>query len=490
MKNKANPKRLLRQIREQVTLEAVQGTDGQAYLVCETTGVRLATPLESNKIIPLIKEIVSNVLNCTVTRSEARAILESMQGELLANPGGKKTILPRVGVGENGPELLFRSDNGKVIQFYDGTYKIVRRGTSTFIQSDDGDGFIYPLPTSDLRHGINIFRKITRLPKKECMLVILWIIHAYLPHGPYPLLMINGVSEAGKSMLTESIRLLVDPSSVPTREVPKNERELFSAAQYNHIIAIDNASELKPQMLDALCRMSTGGGISIHKGNRLADEKVYGACRPVILNSIAPIGLRDDVLRRAIVLNLDRHTSNLREGLYLESFKAEFPRIFDALLQAVAIGLSRIGEVDSERSSHMAGFEAFSIAAGSAFGWSEERILSVYAENQAEAFSMLGESMALLVVIRELIRRESEWHGTSTQLLRRVKEIAAEGAVRDEVDFKGLPKAANSLSGQLNRAREALHAFGIDFDRGRSGGGKERLIHLVAIRARESDQVG
>lgn len=486
MKNKLSQNRMLSKTRERVRLEAVQGNDGQAYLVYESAGVRLAVPMESNQILPLLKEIVSNALGCTITRSEARVIFECMQGELLANPVSKRTILPRVGIGENGPEILFNRINGKVIQFCGGKYEIVHGGTATFIHSQEAENFLYPFHMENVLVGINRFCKLTRLPKKDCMLVILWILHTYLPHGPYLLLMINGESGSGKSILTECIRLLVDPSSVPTRKAPKNERELFSAAQHNHIIAIDNASELKPKMLDALCRMSTGGGISLYKGNRLTDEKVYGACRPIILNSIVPLGLRNDVLQRAIVINLDHHASHGDDQVFLDNFKSEFPRILDSLLQAVAIGLSKLEDVDRESSTRMVGFEAFSVASGSAYGWSAERIRSVYAENQKKAFSMLGESDALLVAIRELIRREGQWYGTPTELLIRLKEIVLQGSISDEVDLKGFPKAANTLSMQLMRAREALLAFGIKFEQGREPGGKRRLIHLTPLLDRDN----
>lgn len=487
MKNKANPKHLLRQTREQVTLEAVQGTDGQAYLVYESTRVRLATPMESAKVIPLIKKIVSNALDCTITRSEARDIFESMEGELLATPGGKSAMLPRVGFGENGPEVLLDSNKGTVVQFNGGKYEIVRGGTATFINSPEANGFLYPLRMEKLIRGINRFRKITRLPTDDCMLVILWILHTYLPQGPYLLLIINGESGSGKSILTECIRLLVDPSSVPTLDQPKNEKELFGAAQSNHVIAIDNASKLKTKLLDGLCRISTGGGISIHKGNRLADQKAYHACRPVILNSIGPVALRNDVLQRSIVINLGHSTNNVDAEIALDNFKAECPRILGSLFQAVAHGLSRIDEIGKESSFRMAGFLAWSIAAGSAFGWSEEKIRSVYAKNQTEAFSRLGESDTLLIAIRELVRREGEWHGTATELLGRLKEIVLQGANRDEMDIKGFPKGANALSGRLDRAREALNAFGIQFDRGQSGGGKDRFIHLTPFADREAD---
>ena len=106
MKNKVSPKSLLRKIREQVVLDAVQGTDGQAYVVYESSGARLATPMDSAQLITLIKDTVSRVLDLNLTRSEVKDLIESMQGELLTNPGKKWKILPRVGSGEKGPEIL------------------------------------------------------------------------------------------------------------------------------------------------------------------------------------------------------------------------------------------------------------------------------------------------------------------------------------------------------------------------------------------------
>lgn len=490
MKNKLNPKRVLRQAREHAVLDAVYGTDGQPHVVHESAGVRLATPMESTQAMPLIKEIVSTALDFSVSRPEARDIFETMQGELLTNPGETTKILPRVGLGEDGPEILLDSYKGRVVQFIDGKYRVVRGGTATFIHSESAEALPKPIRLKTIRQGIKLFRELTRLPKKECMLVILWILHAYMPYGPYLLLIIYGESKSGKSFLTEFIRLLVDPSKVLTRGCPTNERELFSAAQSNHVIAIDNASSMSKKIFDALCRMSTGGGVSVRKGNRLVDEKVYGACRPVIINSIDEIGLRNDVLQRAIVIRLPQAKSHTFPEPLLEKFMEARPKILGSLFQAVAHGLTHLGQVDQEGPFRMAGFLALSMAAGSAFGWSEEEILDVYATNQAEAFSMLGESDALLVAIRELVHREGEWHGTASDLLKRVREIAFKGTLSDEVDVKGFPKAANALSVQLDRAREALLSFGINFERDRAPGGRKRLIHLTLLAPLSEDGAG
>lgn len=483
MKNKVNPKSLLRKIREQAMLEAVQGEDGQAYVAYESAGVKLATPIESTQAIPLIKDTVSRALDLNLTRSEVKDLIESMQGELLTNPGKKWKILPRVGSGEKGPEILLSPNHGKVAQFSEGGYKIVKGGSATFINSPSADHIPKPVKLKDIKQGIKLFRKILRLPKEDCILVILWILHTYLPTGPYLLLIISGESGVGKSILTECIRSLVDPSTVPTIGCPSNDRMLFGAARYNHIIAIDNATELKPKVLDNLCRMSTGGGISIRKGSRLADEEVYGACRPIILNGIARIGLRNDVLQRSIVIEVGRATSQKDIEFFMAKFNAARPKILGSLFQAVAHGLSKIDEVDRESEFRMAGFVAWSIAAGSAFGWSEEKIRTVYADNQREAFLMLAESDPLLVAISDLIHREGEWHGTASELLSRVKEFA----LRQEGNVKGLPKSANALSARLRVAREALLAFGIDFDKGRPGGGTVRLIHLTLVTGTETN---
>ena len=54
---------------------------------------------------------------------------------------------------------------------------------------------------------------------------------ATLRHGgPYPLLVIAGEQGSAKTVLSKMLRALVDPNAAPVRTLPREERDLFIAA--------------------------------------------------------------------------------------------------------------------------------------------------------------------------------------------------------------------------------------------------------------------
>ena len=94
----------------------------------------------------------------------------------------------------------------------------------------------------------------------DFVLVVSWILAALCDKGPYPVLVLRGEQGSAKSSLCEIVRELIDPNTAPLRALPRDERDLFIAANKGHVQAFDNVSALQPWLSDALCRLATGGG--------------------------------------------------------------------------------------------------------------------------------------------------------------------------------------------------------------------------------------
>jgi Terminase RNaseH-like domain len=90
----------------------------------------------------------------------------------------------------------------------------------------------------------------------------------------------------------------------PVRALPRDERELFTAASHSHVLAFDNVSGLPPWLSDSLCRLTSGGAFSTRRLFTDQDEILFTAARPIILNGIEDIIIRPDLADRAIVLML------------------------------------------------------------------------------------------------------------------------------------------------------------------------------------------
>jgi hypothetical protein len=167
------------------------------------------------------------------------------------------------------------------------------------------------------------------------------------------------------------LRSIVDPSAVPLRGMPRDERDLVIAARANHVIALDNVSHLPQWLSDAFCRMATGGGWSTRRLYTDADEEIFSQSRPVLITGIDDFITNGDLLDRAMLVNLPTISpQERRQETDLErQFTAMQPRILGVLLDAVSAALRNLEQIHLSSLPRMADFAAWIVAAESALGW-------------------------------------------------------------------------------------------------------------------------
>jgi hypothetical protein len=118
----------------------------------------------------------------------------------------------------------------------------------------------------------------------------------------------------------------------------------------------DNASWVKGDMSDALCSLSTGGGLAtreLHSNDSLA---VFSMSRPFIINGIGEFVHRPDLMERAIPIKLPAIAPEGRktEEQLRKEFEALLPGLLGALYDIVATGLRNIENVAPTRMIRMA----------------------------------------------------------------------------------------------------------------------------------------
>jgi hypothetical protein len=184
------------------------------------------------------------------------------------------------------------------------------------------------------------------------------MIGALSPRGPYPILVLHGEQGSAKSTTTRVLRSLIDPSFAPLRSEPRDARDLMICANNGWLIPLDNISRLEPWLSDCLCRLSTGGGFSTRTLYSDAEETIFQAQRPVILNGIEELAVRGDLLDRCIVLDLPRIEDAKRrdEDSFKSTFTASRAKLFGASLDAVSTAISNRDSVVIEDKPRMADF--------------------------------------------------------------------------------------------------------------------------------------
>ena len=297
------------------------------------------------------------------------------------------------------------------------------------------------------------------------MLCLIWIITAYRPRGPYPILILQGEQGSAKSTTAKLLRRLIDPSVSPVRTIPKDERDLMIASSNSHVIAYDNLSGIQPWLSDALCRLATGGGFSTRELYSDSDEVFFNAMRPVILNGIDHLAERADLADRSVILNLPViEESNRRDeaDLYAD-FEQNLPEIIGALFTVISGALARLPHVQLARKPRMADLAVWATAAEEPLGFNSGDFMRAYAGNRAEAVQETLEAdpvgAAIIALMANLAENgEAEfWEGTCTELLKKLESIVDEGTKRSS----SWPKSPQAMSGRLRRLAAFLRESGI-----------------------------
>jgi hypothetical protein len=196
---------------------------------------------------------------------------------------------------------------------------------------------------------------------------------------------------ANEEPVCRAARGLIDPNEAPLRRPARDDRDLMIAATNGWVVAFDNLSGVRPDLADALCSLATGGGFATRALFTDDDEKLFSAMRPIMVNGIADLATRSDLLDRAISLTLPAIPDDRRrdEALLWRRYERVRPGLLGALLDAVSAGLRNLPDVDLDRLPRMADFVKWAVACAPALGWEPERFLDAYAGNRGAATSRL-----------------------------------------------------------------------------------------------------
>ncbi len=318
-----------------------------------------------------------------------------------------------------------------------------------------------PLPVPRARGTLDDLRRFLNVRTEgDFKLVLGWLVMAFNPRGPYPILVLNGEQGSAKSTAARLLRSIVDPNEAPLRSPPREERDLLVTARNSWMIAFDNLSSVREWLADALCRIATGGGYSARQLYSDSEEVIFEAMRPVILNGIPDLATRPDLADRAIILKLPNidETKRRTETKLWADFDEAAGSILAFLLDAVSTGLKRRGEVQLDRIPRMADFCIWAEAAGAAFGWKPGEFTEAYQDNRAAAIGMTVTADMVAEAILALIEEVKEWQGTASELLDKLNLRVSDQIKRSDQ----WPKAPNKLSNRLRRAAPGLRAMGLE----------------------------
>ena len=313
--------------------------------------------------------------------------------------------------------------------------------------------------------------KYANVTPADRVLVAAFILGAFKPEGPYPLLMVSGEQGTGKSTFSRLLKRLIDPSSAPLRQPPKEPRDVLVAAINAWLLCLDNLSWLAPELSDTLCRISTGGAISERTLFSNLDETLVEVQRPVVLNGIEELASRPDLAQRGIHVELEPVTAVMPESQLFRNFDADAPQIFGALLNALAICIATHDRVKLEPMPRMADFAQWAYAGLPSLGFQPNDFMDAYRANQDAGLRLGLDSSPVGRAIVTFMDGRHDWRGTSSELLTALVNVDG-----TDTRSKQWPKTPRALSAGLTRLGPALRSAGIGKDSGWAN--RERYVHL------------
>lgn len=300
----------------------------------------------------------------------------------------------------------------------------------------------------------------TNVTDENRLLLMVWVITAFVPRIPYPALLVSGSQGAGKSFFCKLLKRIVDPSATELQESPKKDED-FDLLLYKHFcLALDNISSIPVARADRLCSAITSAYIEKRQLHTDLDTIVL-PCNPrVILNGINALTNRPDLLDRSITIHLERIEPTQRriESELNEAFNNDLPRILGGIADALSRAMSIYPGVKLPSYPRMADFCRWGYAVAEALDGRGAEFLKAYAGNSVKLGDTLIENNTFMSSLVQLMDADNlTVSGTFKQVIDRLSAIV----VPDRNDYS-FP-TPHTFRRHLERLRPNLEEIGISF---------------------------
>ncbi|MGD9932888.1 MAG: hypothetical protein AB7T37_04145 [Dehalococcoidia bacterium] len=349
-----------------------------------------------------------------------------------------------------------------------------------------------PAPVGDGQGTeIDAIRKLRALVNVESdddfVLLLAYVTYCLGGRGPYPLLVLNGEQGSAKSTLARMVVRLVDPNKLELLDPPTSLEQLIITAVHRHLLAFDNLSGARPWLSDALCRLSTGGGLAKRELYTDAGLVVFDALRPVVLNGIDDLTARGDLADRTVLITLpaiETESRRTEADLWAE-FEAIAPAVFAELLGLTAGALRELPQVALAETPRMADFAFWGSAVERAAGWPVDTFAGAYGESRVRAEAAVIDSQPVIDATVKLMDSlkmpvhvvgkvsATEWSGRASELLN-----VLNAGLQDRPP--SWPRQPSRLSNLLRRAAPVLRSLGIEVEMGERVG--KHRVRVITIR--------
>ena len=336
-----------------------------------------------------------------------------------------------------------------------------------------------PLPLPEQNGDLWQLTKFLNIRDSGSQLLLLcYLIAAMDPTIPIPALVFHGVKGSTKTTSLKVIKRVLDPSRVLVRGTIPVQDEFSLAAWQNRVLFFDNLSSIPPWFSDALCRVVTGEGWS--KRTLYTDEDVtfFEYMGVIGLAGINCIVDKSDLLDRSIIIPLNSLTPKERrlESEFWGEFDDALPSILGGLYATLSKTLSIVETLKLPELPRMADFGLFGAAAAIALGKTSDDFLRAYNGNINRQNEAAIDASYVAQAVIELMKKEAQWEGSSTELLDELNPLAEK--LRVNRKSHKWPQDPSWLTRRLKEVEPNLEVIGIMVIHQRTSEGRKILITL------------
>jgi len=430
----------------------IHDTTGDAYVEIEFNDAKSTIKIRSKEFAEYLGSEFYKLTGKGASEkviSDAKNTLEAM-----AKYDGECAVCAVRAHKSNNIYIDLGSDNHKVIEITPKGRSITNTSSIKFIRKRGMMSLPLPIPNGD----VMLLQKHLNIKEDDFALVIGFLLCALGGLKPYPILIFQGEQGTGKSTNTRVIRELCDPSSVPLRTPPKDIRDLLVSAGNTHLVALDNLSGLKHEISDALCRLSTGGGIDVRALYTDDEQHLLDIQKPVMINGIDDIACRPDLTERSLILNLPiiSNTNRKTEKEIWKEFQHDKQCIFSGLLDGLVSGLKDFDNVHLDEKPRLADAAQWITACEIALGM-KGGFVKAHKRNQLRAIADGIEASPVGSAICKLMEDKLRWSGVPTELESKLCRLTDYSITNSQL----WPQSLKGLRNIIKRLTPSLRLMGI-----------------------------
>ena len=339
-------------------------------------------------------------------------------------------------------------------------WRVVNESPVYFTRTPSMRSLPMPVPTRMTHGDVGLLWQHTNVPTHSRVMVLAWLLDCFRPDTPFPALELVGEQGSAKSTTQSVLRSLVDPNKVMLRGRPKTVEDVFVAAANNWLVSYENLSGLTPEQQDAFCTLATGCGFASRQLYTNGEEHVMETKRPVVLNGIAVVATRPDLIDRVIHVDLPTIPADARrdDADTYAGWERDQSKVFAGLLDLFSAALAILPTVKLTQKQRMADYERLGEAVARAMGFAAGEFQQQYAELVRAGIDRALESNAVAQALDRYIAERVlpiNWQGTAGQLY----DLLNTHSIPDRSSW---PRSPKGLSDQLRRIAPAYRAKGID----------------------------